>query len=239
MPLPLILWSMKRSIRLAGAPPRLNACLSGRTVHAGGLYRVRLMLEVPFSFRPGDCIGVYGPKGNISRPYSLCGGTEEAELELLIRRIPGGRLSDWLYALPVGAPLQISPPFGWFHPGEAEHPEQVWFATGSGVAPFLSSLRSGGVRPLAARWGVRRVEDLEGIEGPFERFVSRGAPGGCRAGRVTQALEAVRIGPEVHYYLCGLDRMIEDVSAFLLARGVPEAHVHRECFFQGQEADLT
>ncbi|MCC5844100.1 MAG: hypothetical protein JJU05_07605 [Verrucomicrobia bacterium] len=225
---------MKRSIRLAEAPPRLGARIAERTAYAGGLYRIRFTPEAPFAFRPGDCVGVYGPKGNVSRPYSLSGGTDDTELELLIRRIPGGRISDWLYTLPIGTRLEISPPFGWFHPGEAAHPHQVWFATGSGVAPFLSALRSGGQHPLQARWGVRSVLDLEGIDGPFERFVSRGEPGGHRAGRVTDDLDTVRVGPEVHYYLCGLDAMIEEVASMLAERGVGEDRIHRECFFQAQ-----
>ncbi len=234
---PMILWSMKRSIRLAEAPPRLGARIADRRVYAGGLYRLRLTPEAPFAFRPGDCVGVYGSKGTVSRPYSLSGGTDEPELELLIRRIPGGRISDWLHTLPMGERIDISPPFGWFHPGEAAHPQQVWFATGSGVAPFLSALRSGGVRPAQARWGVRCVADLEGIDGPFERFVSRGDSGGDRAGRVTEDFDAVRMGPEVHYYLCGLDAMIEEVSAMLVRRGVGEDRIHRECFFQAQGPD--
>ena len=203
-------------------------------MYAGGLFRLRLMPEIPFAFRPGDCVGVYGPVGNLSRPYSLSGGTEDAALELLIRRIPGGRVSDWLYGLPVGARVEISPPFGWFHPGEAANPEQVWFATGSGAAPFLSALRSGGVRPLQARWGVRFVEDLEGIEWPFERYVSRGVSGEGRGGRVTADFDEILTGPGVHYYLCGLDAMIEEISSHLAVRGVGEDRIHRECFFQSQ-----
>lgn len=234
MTLRTILWSMKRSVKLAGPPPRLSARLVRREAYAGGLFRISLLPEVSFAFRPGDCVGVYGAEGNLSRPYSLAGGTGDAELELLIRRIPGGLISDWLFSLPLDSRVEISPPFGWFHPGEAACPEQVWFATGSGVAPFLSALRSGGIRPFHARWGVRSAADVQGIDWPYARCVSRGDPGGAGAGRVTGDFDAVRIGPGVHYYLCGLDAMIEEVSALLEARGVGADRIHRECFFQSQ-----
>lgn len=223
---------MKRSVRLAEAPQRLGVRLVERTAYAGGLFRVRLAPETPFSFRPGDCVGVYGPVDNLSRPYSLSGGTGEDTLELLIRRIPGGRISDWLFGLPVDTRLEISPPFGWFHPGEAACPEQVWLATGSGVAPFLAALRSGGIRPLQARWGVRSALDLEGVAWPFQRCVSRGDPGGAKEGRVTDHLDGLPVGAGTHYYLCGLDAMIEEVSAWLAGRGVGAERIHRECFFQ-------
>lgn len=225
---------MKRSVRLAGPPPRLGTRLVEREVYPGGLFRVGLEPEAGFAFRPGDCVGVYGSKGTISRPYSLSGGVGDEKLELLIRRIPGGQISEWLYTLVLGSRVEISPPFGWFHPGASEHPQQVWFATGSGIAPFLSAWRSGGVRPVQARWGVRSVQDLEGIDAPFEGFVSQGDCGKHRAGRVTDALDEITMGPEFHYYLCGLDAMIEEVAEGLLGKGIREEQIHRECFFQSQ-----
>jgi ferredoxin-NAD(P)+ reductase (naphthalene dioxygenase ferredoxin-specific) len=231
---PTTLWTMKRSVKLADPPPRLSARLVRRETYAGGLFRIGLLPEAPFSFRPGDCVGVYGAEGNLSRPYSLAGGTEDAELELLIRRIPGGLISDWLFSLPLDSRVEISPPFGWFHPGEAAFPEQVWLATGSGVAPFLSALRSGGIRPIDARWGVRSALDLQGIDWPYTRYVSRGEPGGAAEGRVTYDVGSLPTGPEVHYYLCGLDAMIEEMSEALEARGVDPGRIHRECFFQSQ-----
>lgn len=186
------------------------------------------------AFRPGDCVGVYGPEAGLSRPYSLAGAAGAEELELLIRHIPGGRVSDWLFHLPVGSEVEVSPPFGWFHPGEPARARQVWVGTGSGVAPFLSALASGGVRPVQGWWGVRTAADAEGIDWPGAVCVSRGEPGRHRRGRVTDFRAEIERSADTHYYLCGLDAMIEEVSCFLRAGGIAEGQIHRECFFQSQ-----
>ena len=231
---PLISWNMKKSVEIPGPPPRQDAEVVAVEPHPGGL--VTLRLRCPgYVFTPGDCLAVYGPDGVTTRPYSLAGGTGDPHLELLVRRIPGGVLSEWLCGRVPGESLRISPPFGRFRPSLPVGSPKVFFATGSGIAPFLSALRSGAPAPLAAFWGVRSVLDLEGFPNHgFTACVSRGPAEGAHAGRITDLLDQAPLGGDLHYYACGLDAMIEEVSAFLDAAGVPPARVHTECFFTDQ-----
>jgi len=219
---------MRKSIEIPGPPPRRGARVLSVQAHAGGLFTLKLDAgEVPFV--PGDCIAVYAPDGKSTRPYSLAGGTADPCLELLIRRIPGGLLSDWLFHRQPGDLLWITPPFGWFRPAAPPEAPKIWFATGSGIAPFLSALRSGAGAPLACYWGVRSADDLDGIS--FPGVIPRISRGPNATGRLTGYLHEVRIDSGIHYALCGLDAMIEQVSHWLEGHGVPAAHIHKECFF--------
>ena len=61
--------------------------------------------------------------------------------------------------------------------------------------------------------------------------VSREQSPGCHHGRVTDLLPELPITPETDFYLCGLDTMIDETTAWLETRGVPLERIHRECFF--------
>jgi len=132
--------------------------------------------------------------------------------------------------------VEVGTPFGWFRPGQSE--QEVWFATGTGISPFLAALRAKRpVRPLAFLAGVRGPEDavlrtwLEeraGVQWAFSRFNTEGT----LPRRVTDLADQVPITAEIGYFLCGNQRMIQDVAALLRGRGVASAQIHEELFFQ-------
>ena len=72
-------------------------------------------LDIPFE--AGDCMAIYTPDGK-SRPYSIASGTNEDVLRFLIRRLPQGEVTTQLANAKQGDVLNISPPFGWFRPGQ-------------------------------------------------------------------------------------------------------------------------
>jgi ferredoxin-NADP reductase len=191
-----------------------------------------------YPFEPGDCAALFGADGRVSRPYSIASGTAEPILRFLIRRMPGGEVSDYLAGRKPGDLVRISPPFGWFRPGKrAPQRPFVFVATGTGVAPFLSYLRSPSAgRPMAFLYGVRQAADRVDPEwltqvGGMQCAISRERLAGCHHGRLTGLLDRLPLGDEHDYYLCGLDTMIDEVTAWLEARGVPMERIHRECFF--------
>lgn len=189
-------------------------------------------------FVPGDCMALFGADGRVSRPYSIASGTQEPLLRFLIRRMAGGEVSDYLGGLTVGQAVRVSAPFGWFRPGAlAGQRPFVFLATGTGVAPFRSFLRSAPeVRPAAFLYGVRYAADLVDAEwlrahGGVRCAVSREDAPGCFRGRITGLLDQLPLDDGHDYYLCGLDTMIDEVTAWLEDRGLPIDRIHRECFF--------
>jgi ferredoxin-NADP reductase len=190
------------------------------------------------AFTPGDCVAISNADG-ISRPYSVCSGVDEPELRFVIRCMPGGVVSQWLAALKPEDDVEISPPFGWFRPGQSDEPGEpsVFFATGTGVAPFLSALRSHPeLKPKMMLYGVRRREDaiaLDYLEArtPLKLSVSGEDAADHHHGRISDRLNQIPMQENTHYYLCGLDAMIDEISEWLEQRDVHFTNIHREVFF--------
>ncbi len=190
------------------------------------------------AFAPGDCMALYTSDGRVSRPYSLASGTGEEILRFIIRIMPGGLVSTYLSQRAPGDLVRISPPFGWFRPGEhAARRPYAFVATGTGVAPFLACLRSDPeARPAFFLYGVREAQDAVDPDWLRERAgmelaVSRESAPGAHRGRVTDLLAARDLVADVDYYLCGLDAMIDEATEILESRGVEISRIHRECFF--------
>ncbi len=193
------------------------------------------------TFEPGNCLALFND-GTESRPYSISSGTDEKVLRFLIRSVPNGSVSSWLEQRQPGDEVQVSDPFGWFRPGQST-PDQnsVFIATGTGIAPFLSVLRSSpGRPPLACLYGVSFAEEAFALDelwplSNFQLAVSRQATDSYFHGRVTGLLKQLPLGPNIHFYLCGLDAMIDEVSSWLEQHNIDYTQIHREVFFYADE----
>ena len=187
-------------------------------------------------YRAGDCTLLIRADRVDSRPYSFSSHPDEPVLRFLVRRVGGDPVqsfSCWLAGLRPGDDVGIGTPFGWFRPGAGAR--EVWFATGTGISPFLAALRADRpVRPLAYCIGVRDqgdavlrgwTEERAPVHWAFSRDVTHPR-------RVTAAVEEVPIGPEILYFLCGNQRMIRSVGALLAERGVRSDQIREELFFQ-------
>jgi len=189
-------------------------------------------------FVPGDCLALFAADGRVSRPYSIASGIHDDCLRFAIRHMPGGVVSSFLSNRKSGETVRVSPPFGWFRPGENfEKRPYIFVATGTGVAPFLAFLRSyPELNPEQLYYGVRNLKDLYEPEWLLTRTqtkiaVSREKADSYFHGRVTALLAESPVNPETDYYLCGLDVMIDEVTVMLEQRGVDITRIHRECFF--------
>jgi ferredoxin--NADP+ reductase len=193
------------------------------------------------TFEPGNCLALFND-GTESRPYSISSGTDEEVLRFLIRSVPNGSVSPWLAQRQPGDEVQVSAPFGWFRPGQSTlDQDSVFIATGTGIAPFLSYLRSSPERPpLACFYGVSlaaeafALDELKALEN-FQLAVSRQETSSDFHGRVTRLLGQLPLGKNIHFYLCGLDAMIDEVSSWLEQHNIDYTQIHREVFFYADE----
>ena len=191
-------------------------------------------------YQAGDCTLLIRPDQVDSRPYSFSSHPDEPVLRFLVRKIEGTgseqAFSPWLSSLGPGDEVGVGTPFGWFHPGS--HDQEVWFATGTGVSPFLAALRAKNpIRPLAFCVGVRSPQDAVlpdwiGSRVPARWAYSRFSHSGQPPQRVTEFAQDVPISPEIGYFLCGNQRMIKAVAQILRDRGVAPSQIHEELFFQ-------
>jgi len=93
-------------------------------------------------YRPGQFISCLLPVGGetLIRPYSLASDPEEADLEICLNLVPGGVGSPYLLALPVGAPIRFTGPWGTFVLERAPEAETIFIADGTAIAPIRPML---------------------------------------------------------------------------------------------------
>jgi NAD(P)H-flavin reductase len=101
------------------------------------------LLSVQFDedldFAPGQYITIRYDQ--IPRPYSIASSPNEEELELCIRRVPGGTLTaDLFEELSENETISLRGPNGDFLLEEPSHRDMVFLATGTGVAPLKSMI---------------------------------------------------------------------------------------------------
>lgn len=189
-------------------------------------------------FTPGDCVAIYTADGK-SRPYSIASGSKEPDLRFVIRKMDKGEVSPWLMSREQGDIIRITPPFGWFRPGQDTLGAPfVFLATGTGIAPFLSYIKTFEIPPAYCLYGVRREADAIGYEDlqkhcPTRLAVSRENAERHHHGRITGLLDLLPVDPNTHYYCCGLESMVNEASAWLQQKSIGLDHIHREVFFHG------
>ena len=191
-----------------------------------------------YSFETGECSVLFNDVGD-SRPYSMSSAPQADELSFLVRRLPGGALSEWLAERKPGDSVCVSAPFGEFRPA-FDSESLVLIATGVGISPFLSLIRgsdedSSLSRPLSI-YGLRRLAEAVELEllkqkTALQLAVSREPHTPHFHGRVTDLVDTLPIKQNTEFYLCGYDSMVNGVSDRLTGRGVHPARIHTEVFF--------
>jgi ferredoxin/flavodoxin---NADP+ reductase len=182
----------------------------------------------------------------VARPYSYVNPPDGRPLEFYLITVPGGPLSNRLAQLRRGDAVELMPrASGLFTLDQVPDARDLWLiATGTGLGPFLSILRSGECwerfRNVRLVHGVRRAEELGYRDtllalgfGP-DRFrclpmVSREDGPGALRGRITAALRDGRleqaaglaITPESsQLMLCGNPDMVRETQTLLGERGL-------------------
>lgn len=197
---------------------------------------------------PGD------PEPMVGRPYSFVNPPHAAPHEFYFIVVPQGPLSPRLAALENDAPLWLGARAnGFFSVTEVPPADVLWcLATGTGIGPFLSMLRTPDTWERFERvvlvHAVRRAIELtyrDAVAGiaaerggafAYAPMVSREAHPGALAGRIPAAIDDGRLETSVgialsaensHVMLCGNPAMVDDTQLVLAQRGM-RRHRRRE-----------
>ena len=214
--------------------------------------------EVTFAAGQFGRLALPAPPGSVEemlgRPYSFVNspGTSPHEFYLIV--VPGGPLSPRLAALEAGDDIWLLPRAnGFFSVSEVPAADVFWcLATGTGLGPFLSILRTAEPWSKFGRivlvHAVRQAAELTyrdviagiGADRPgafaYVPVVSREPHPDALRGRIPaliadgrlEASVGIAITPEnSHAMLCGNPAMVEDTQAVLAARGM-RRHRRRE-----------
>jgi len=211
---------------------------------------VSLVLDVPeelsgtFAYEAGQFCNLRVEVGGEAhvRCYSMSSSPAvDAELQVTVKRVPGGIVSNWLVDhVAEGDLVELSPPTGFFQlvPREAD---LVAYAAGSGITPVFSLVKS------ALATTDRRVlllyanRDRDGvIFGAGLDALAAGHPGrlsvthrfddehGFADAEAVASFVGTAAGAE--HYICGPAPFMEVVERTLLSIGADPASVHVERF---------
>ena len=149
----------------AGSDARIAAEIHSLDPLSDDVLRVRLACETPLDFRAGQYLTLL-LDGGLARSYSIASLPDEGEIELHVRRVPGGRMSGWLFdeARP-GDRMQVQGPAGeCFYVSGREQSPMVLIGTGTGLAPLYGivrdALRAGHSGPICLIHGAVRPSGL-------------------------------------------------------------------------------
>jgi ferredoxin/flavodoxin---NADP+ reductase len=214
--------------------------------------------EVTFDAGQFARLALPAPPGSkeamLGRPYSFVNPPQRTPHEFYFVVVPEGPLSPRLAALSPGDPIWLLPRAnGFFTIDEVSPAESLWaLATGTGIGPFLSILRTDAPWEKFPRivlvQAVRQAREL--AYGDAIAEISRAHPGafthipivsredhrGALRGRIPaliddgrlEARAGVPIGPEsAQAMLCGNPQMVDDTQETLKRRGM-RRHRRRE-----------
>src|SRR5580692_3090510 len=143
-----------------------SATVMSRRDPAPDLWIIRIRTDIELPYRPGQYVTL-GLRSNgrvIERPYSICSSPLEDEIELFIERVPEGELSDPLFALGVGGEVIVRRRTKGLFLREAPLLEEphLFVATVTGIAPFVSILRTLAARARSGDWTPVPIITLQG-----------------------------------------------------------------------------
>jgi ferredoxin--NADP+ reductase len=167
--------------------------------------------------------------------YSIASGANDPDIQLIYDVRPEGQLTNILKDLRAGDKLLVSQPIGNFI---CKEDKAWWIATGTGIAPFYSMLRSGQTKGITLLHGVRKPEsaifgdEFSALDGGYYPCCSGTRTNGMFKGRVTDFLMHHNSIPlDASYYLCGSAEMVVDVRDLLIERKVPFGNIYSEIYF--------
>lgn len=189
-----------------------------------------------FSFQAGQhlSLGIHGDYQ--SREYSIYSGEGDSNLEVLVKEVDNGYFTPKLRKLKAGDLVEIHGPFGKFgmEAKAAETGKFVFIASGTGIAPFRSMVRTYPEIDYTLIHGVRLAsEAYDRHEYASDRYVlcTSRDPKGTYPGRVTGYLKNCTFAPETDFYLCGNSDMIFDALEILKEKGFERDQIHCEVYF--------
>lgn len=240
---------------------KYNATVIGKILLSPDLMVLRLKTDEPRNeFKAGQytTIGLFGKESRsinssvpleelpddflIKRPYSIASAnTETRDFEFYISQVKSGQLTPRLFNLNQGDRMWIDDKIlGVFSLHETPPKTNiVMIATGTGLAPYISFLRShlndhpdihlAIIHGAAYPWDLGYLSELSFIQNLFKNFhyfptllkadnTWTGLTGYIEKHLEANLLESVgiEINPDkTHFFLCGNPKMVESVTNFL------------------------
>jgi ferredoxin-NADP reductase len=211
---------------------------------------LRIGLDAPFEYEPGQAVLVGSASSEVRRPYSIASGpsrsARDGRLELLVGLGEDGTPGPHLPVVDAGIPLTLEGPLGSFVcPREVRDGSVLFVAGGSGIAPLRAMLQElldeGATSRLHLLYSARAPEEfafddeLRRLAGTgrlrYHRTATRQAGPKWHGdrGRISRAqLESLVDGPETLCFVCGPAALVHEVPRMLREVGVAPERIRIE-----------
>ena len=217
------------------------------TIAAGlhKIHQVRFLTDNTFvlrfdrggmKFKAGQHI-IVSPEGETDqREYSVYSGENDDYLEILVREVLNGKISGQLKNCTPGQLLQVNGPFGSFgiESYDMFSRKLVFIATGTGISPFHSFVRSYPGIDYTIIHGIRYGDEAyEKDEYDPRRYVlcTSKDNSGNHKGRITTYLPKLSARSDMLFYLCGNNSMIYEAYHILRDKGIRDENIFMEIYF--------
>jgi ferredoxin/flavodoxin---NADP+ reductase len=253
---------------------KYNATVVGKILLTPDIMTLRIDTDDPreeFSAGQYTLLGLYGreersanssdeadpvePDKLIQRPYSIASATEQVkQFEFYISQVKSGQMTPRLFNLNPGDRIFVSKRIvGVFKLADTpENQDIVMIATGTGLAPYLSFLRSyltsrpkskmAIIQGAAKQWDLGYYSELSFLDSTFENFTY--IPTLPEADQtwsgyklwiddmikndiIRKETGIVTDPGKTHFFLCGNPKMVESVTTLLKEKGYTK-HSRRE-----------
>ena len=173
----------------------------------------------------------------INREYSVCSGENDKTIDFLIREVDNGIISTNLRNIKINDKIKVLGPFGNFYLKKFDDRKQyIFIATGTGIAPFLSIIKTYPSINYKIFHGVRLFEDTikELINKNYLIFISRenSKKDNIYEGRITDHISLLNgFDKDTCFFLCGNSIMVSEVYDLLLKNNYSAINIFTEIFF--------
>jgi len=172
-------------------------------------------------FLPGQYLNVGLQGKREQREYSIHSKPTDPFLEL--------------FSVKPGDALNVEGPFGFFLLDKrAMDFQHLFVATGTGISPFVSFVRSHAALNYQVVHGVRTSDQAFSRDSFFpdrHNLCVTSGSGGDYPGRVTSWLKENPVLPQTMCYLCGNCEMIYEVRDILRQQGIAADQIFSEVYF--------
>lgn len=183
------------------------------------------------------------------KPYSIASSPSlKGKIELCIKQVEGGYVSNWFFGLKEGDVIHTSLPYGVFTVREPWQDDLVFAGTGTGIAPLRGMIQRLLEQDCTKRiWlvfgnryetDVLYLDEWEALAKKHAHFhflptVSRPKTWTGETAYVQEVVKKHFAGKDLSkhdFYGCGLVPMCQQLKAALIEMGTPKERIHFEQF---------
>lgn len=226
----------------------MSAVVSDKISLGSDVLGLRLIPESGFSCQPGQYLNIV--HDDLVRSYSIANlPDKDGYVELHIKRLPDGRMSNWLHGdLKVGDLLEVRGPAGscFYCPGERRNFPLLLAGTGTGLAPLeaiardaLNQGHEGNIQLVHGalnKTGIYHEAELVELDQQYPQFTytqslmdDEDPLKADISAMLTAALEELDLD-DVHVYLCGDPALVNTLKTSVFLKGVASDHIFSDPF---------